>query len=208
MQIHNVEHYISEMKWHAKLNSHRDEIVGKLAEHASSKISTMELVEHLETVEGERVFPSFWLFHAPGSYDDHRCGDRRLFNCVSLFNLSLVPLHAAYAVAAPRRVGAGPEQDPESLRPPPRQLHGVGQARRPNKTQRSMTCEQLERDERVDAPSRRVRAARGRQAGVVPEEAARGSSPIAARRAACSEWRASEKIERRCARGVPTRCQI
>ena len=75
MQIHNVEHYISEMKWHAKLNSHRDEIVGKLAEHASSKISTMELVEHLETLEGERVFPSFWLFHAPGSYDDYRYGD-------------------------------------------------------------------------------------------------------------------------------------
>merc|ERR1712046_432115 len=66
MQIHNVEHYISEMKWHAKLNSHRDEIVGKLAEHASSKISTLEV---------ERIFPSFWLFHAPGSYDDYRYGD-------------------------------------------------------------------------------------------------------------------------------------
>ena len=76
MQIHNVEHYISEMKWHAKLNSHRDEIVGKLAEHASSKISTMELVEHLETLEGERVFPSFWLFHAPGLATT---GRRRVF---------------------------------------------------------------------------------------------------------------------------------
>lgn len=75
MQIHNVEHYVSEMKWHARLNSHRDEVAGKLADHAASKLSTMELVERLETLEGERVFPSFWLFHAPGSYDDYRYGD-------------------------------------------------------------------------------------------------------------------------------------
>ena len=93
MQIHNVEHYISEMKWHAKLNSHRDEIVGKLAEHASSKISTMELVEHLETLEGERVFPSFWLFHAPGSYD-YRYGDWRTpssLTCFPLFRRRILP---------------------------------------------------------------------------------------------------------------------
>ena len=36
---------------------------------------SVELVERLETLEGERVFPSFWLFHAPGSYDDYRYGD-------------------------------------------------------------------------------------------------------------------------------------
>mmetsp|Transcript_27015 Transcript_27015/g.81002 ORF Transcript_27015/g.81002 Transcript_27015/m.81002 type:complete len:437 (+) Transcript_27015:221-1531(+) len=75
MQIHNVEHYVSEMKWHAKLNSHRDEITGYLADHAAEKLSTMELVEKLETLEGEKVFPSFWMFHNPGAWDDYRYGD-------------------------------------------------------------------------------------------------------------------------------------
>ena len=31
-----------------------------------AKISTMELVEH-KTLEGERVFPSFWLFPRRGA---------------------------------------------------------------------------------------------------------------------------------------------
>ena len=53
MQIHNVEHYISEMKWHAKLNSHRDEIVGKLAEHAFLK-SRRWSSSSTCTLEGER----------------------------------------------------------------------------------------------------------------------------------------------------------
>mmetsp|Transcript_23170 Transcript_23170/g.71613 ORF Transcript_23170/g.71613 Transcript_23170/m.71613 type:complete len:432 (-) Transcript_23170:35-1330(-) len=75
MQIHNVEHYVSEMKWHAKLNGKKDEVVKSLADHASGALSAMDLVEKLETLEGDRVFPSFWLFHAPGAWDDYRYGD-------------------------------------------------------------------------------------------------------------------------------------
>ena len=46
-----------------------------LEQHTGGFLSTMELVEKLETMEGDRVFPSFWLFHAPGAWDDYRYGD-------------------------------------------------------------------------------------------------------------------------------------
>ena len=50
-------------------------VVKSLADHASGALSAMDLVEKLETLEGDRVFPSFWLFHAPGAWDDYRYGD-------------------------------------------------------------------------------------------------------------------------------------
>ena len=75
MQIHNVEHYVSEMRWHARLNSHKQDVLEYLDRHGHGGMETMDLVERLETLEGEKVFPSFWLFHSPGAWDDYRYGD-------------------------------------------------------------------------------------------------------------------------------------
>lgn len=75
MQIHNVEHYVSEMKWHAKLNSHKEAVLDHIDAHGHGTMETMDLVEKLETMEGDHVFPSFWLFHSPGAWDDYRYGD-------------------------------------------------------------------------------------------------------------------------------------
>lgn len=75
MQLHNVEHYLSELKWQAKLNGKRDLVQTAVAEHAQHHLTTMELVEKLESLEGDQTFPSFWLYHSPGGGDDYRYGD-------------------------------------------------------------------------------------------------------------------------------------
>lgn len=75
MQLHNVERYLDDMIWHAKLNDQRDHISSYVESYRNKKRSAMELLEELERLEGDQVFPSYWLFHAGGSYDDFRYGD-------------------------------------------------------------------------------------------------------------------------------------
>ncbi|KAJ1461742.1 hypothetical protein M885DRAFT_239064 [Pelagophyceae sp. CCMP2097] len=75
MQLHNVEHYVSEMRWHAQLNDARNGIETALKDFGKNELTSMALVEKLESLEGEKVFPSFWLFHSPGHWDDYRYGD-------------------------------------------------------------------------------------------------------------------------------------
>lgn len=75
MQLHNVERYLSDMIWHAKLNEQRTTIESLINDYEHANIQTMQVLEQLERLEGEAVFPSHWLFHAAGPYDDYRYSD-------------------------------------------------------------------------------------------------------------------------------------
>mmetsp|Transcript_17059 Transcript_17059/g.22106 ORF Transcript_17059/g.22106 Transcript_17059/m.22106 type:complete len:435 (-) Transcript_17059:151-1455(-) len=72
MQVHHVQHYLNEMLWHAHLNAkrkHIEQILQDFFDPEKSKITSLEAIEQLELLEGENIFPSYWLFHA-GHYDD------------------------------------------------------------------------------------------------------------------------------------------
>lgn len=75
MQLHNVERYLSDMIWHAKLNAKRAEIQHLLDDYKAGVVPSMSLLENLEQFEGDGVFPSYWLFHTAGPYDDYRYAD-------------------------------------------------------------------------------------------------------------------------------------
>lgn len=75
MQLHNVERYLSDMIWHAKLNDHRTKIENLISSYEDANIPSMQVIEQLEHLEGQAVFPSYWLFHAAGPYDDYRYSD-------------------------------------------------------------------------------------------------------------------------------------
>mmetsp|Transcript_15946 Transcript_15946/g.49970 ORF Transcript_15946/g.49970 Transcript_15946/m.49970 type:complete len:427 (-) Transcript_15946:323-1603(-) len=75
MQLHNVERYLDDMIWHAKLNQKRAEIEGHIKDYLQDHLKPMSFLEILEHYEGEDIFPSFWLFHAGGPYDDFAYGD-------------------------------------------------------------------------------------------------------------------------------------
>jgi len=76
VQVHNVERYVSDMIWHGKLNKRRADVDALLGEYDRGALDTMALLEALEELEGDHVFPSYWLYHSMGGpYDDYRYGD-------------------------------------------------------------------------------------------------------------------------------------
>lgn len=74
MQLHHVEHYLTDMLWHAKLNDAKSDIDGLLRKYDAGDIPSMDLMERLETLETQLVFPAWWLYHG-FHLDDFRYGD-------------------------------------------------------------------------------------------------------------------------------------
>jgi len=72
-QLHNVGQFLSEMIWHAKLNSHRHNIQAILDALHAGEVGNMETIEALERAEGDGAFPSFWLYHP--HLDDYGYGN-------------------------------------------------------------------------------------------------------------------------------------
>ena len=63
VQLRNVEHFLAEMIWHARVNSSQDLIWSILHGYKFGRLDTLETIEALERAEGDGVFPSFWLYH-------------------------------------------------------------------------------------------------------------------------------------------------
>jgi len=61
-QLHNVLHYVSELRWRARLNGARKALDVVRAAQSSGSISAGGVVAKLEQLEAAGAFPSEWLY--------------------------------------------------------------------------------------------------------------------------------------------------